>query len=347
MADSFTLDQKTIENLVTEAVKKDILSAVETLGQDPAWLARIEKMINEAVIYQTLTRLSGIDINSIINERVDANMDSFRKKLLTNFSSIGISDQATQNQMTVMDDHTVFENNLTTSCLTVAQTAEVQDLIVTGSINTNNRSWSALAAEISDRTLEKLSTEWQASLVAQVAEQIREKGIDFTQVTVEGAPLISGNTLNSTITQTNIQRVGTLGTLRVAGETHLNDTVTVINKRLGVNTEEPELALSVWDEEIAINIGKFKANQAYVGTSRAQGISFGTNRIPHIEIDADGMTQIKKLRIGVHQFSHADMVPGWAGTRGDIVFNSNPGNDRVFAWLCLGNYKWQPLKSAE
>jgi hypothetical protein len=59
------------------------------------------------------------------------------------------------------------------------------------------------------------------------------------------------------------------------------------------------------------------------------------------------MTQIKKLRIGVHQIAHDDQVPGWSGTKGDIVFNSNFNNDRVFAWVCLGNYKWQPLKSAE
>ena len=347
MADTFAIDQKTIENLVTEAVKKDILSAVESLGQDPAWLSRIEKMINEAVVYQTLTRLSGIDINSVIKERVDDNMESFRTKLLANFTSIGIADQATKNQMTVMDDHTVFENNLTTRQLTVAETAQVGDLVVTGSINTNNQSWDALSAEISDRTLTKLSADWQENLVKQVAEQIREKGIDFDQVTVDGSPLVIGNALNDGITQTNIQSVGTLGTLRVAGETHLNDTVTVINKRLGVNTEEPELALSVWDEEISINIGKYKSNQAYIGTGRAQGIAIGTNRTPHIEIDADGMTQIKKLRIGVYQFSHSDMVPGWSGTRGDLVFNSNPGNDRVFAWVCLGNFRWQTLKSAE
>ena len=47
------------------------------------------------------------------------------------------------------------------------------------------------------------------------------------------------------------------------------------------------------------------------------------------------------------KISHDVQVPGWAGTRGDMVFNTNPGPDRVFAWVCLGAHKWQTLKSAE
>ena len=71
------------------------------------------------------------------------------------------------------------------------------------------------------------------------------------------------------------------------------------------------------------------------------------NRLPQIEIDPAGLTRIKKLQVGLHKISHDVQVPGWSGTRGDIVFNSNPGPDRVFAWVCLGAHKWQTLKSAE
>ena len=67
----------------------------------------------------------------------------------------------------------------------------------------------------------------------------------------------------------------------------------------------------------------------------------------HVEITADGLTQIKKLQVGVHKISHATEVPGWSGTKGDMVFNANPGSNRVFAWVCLGAFKWQVLKSAE
>ena len=106
------------------------------------------------------------------------------------------------------------------------------------------------------------------------------------------------------------------------------------------------MALSIWDEEVAINIGKHKEKTAYIGTSRTQGMAFGTNRAVHVEITADGLTQIKKLQVGLHRISHDTQVPGYSGTKGDIVFNANPTTN-VFAWVCLGAYKWQPLKSAE
>jgi hypothetical protein len=184
-------------------------------------------------------------------------------------------------------------------------------------------------------------------MVKDVADSIKTNGIDFDKVTIDGQPLIDGTRLNHIIKETSIQTTGILRSLNVSGETHLNETLNINRKRVGVNTEEPEMALSVWDEEVAINLGKNKLNQAYIGTSRAQGIAIGTNRVAHIEVTADGLTQIKKLQIGLHKISHATEVPGWSGTKGDIVFNASLGADRVFAWVCLGAYKWQPLKSAE
>jgi hypothetical protein len=76
-------------------------------------------------------------------------------------------------------------------------------------------------------------------------------------------------------------------------------------------------------------------------------VAIGVNRKPQIELNINGLTTVKKLQVGLHKISHDVQVPGWAGTRGDIVFNANPGPDRVFAWVCLGAHKWQVLKSAE
>lgn len=341
----FAIDQKTIEQLVLKAVQDNILSAVENIAQDPAWLAKIEQLINQTVTYQTIAKVGSMDINTVIRDRVDENMGKFHNKMREDFSSVGIKDQATQTQLTIMDDHTVFENNLTARDLTIASSAQIQNLVVTGSINTDNQAWTALSADIAEKTFARITDSWQQDLVQQVANYIKINGIDFDQVTIGSEPLVSGGRLSGTITESNLQTVGNLRHLTVLGETHINETVNVIRNRVGINTEEPEMAFSVWDEEVAVNIGKNKLNQAYIGTSRAQGVVIGTNRVPQIEITADGLTQIKKLQVGVHRISHNDQVPGWSGTRGDVVFNSNP-NDSVFAWMCLGNFKWQPLKSA-
>lgn len=336
-----------IQHSIDQAVEQLIQGAVEQLGRDQIWLARIEHLINQAVVQRTVAGLGAIDIASVIHQRVDENIKNARHNLLTNFSSLGINDQATSCQFTVMDDTTVVENKLTTRDLDVVVSARIKDLAVTGSINTDNRAWDDLAEVISVKTLDKINTEWQNSLVAQVVAQIESNGVSFDHVRVGDTLLVEGNKLSSKITESAIQALGTLRTLSVKGETHLNETVSVLRGRLGINTQEPESALSIWDEEVSLVLGKHKLKQAYIGTNRDQGLVLGVNRLAQLEIGTNGLTTIKKLQVGLHKISHDTQVPGYVGTRGDIVFNSNPGPDRVFAWVCLGSYNWQVLKSAE
>jgi hypothetical protein len=347
MTDVITLDPIKIQELVDRAVEQNILDAIEHLGKDPVWLEKIERMINQAVVQRTVATIGSMDVNTVIQQRVDENMLRIKNEWITKFSSTGIDDQATACQLTVMDETTVIENRLTAAELDIVGSATIKDLVVKGSINTDNQSWQSLANDIANKTLEKLTDNWKQDLVQQVKEQIEKNGINFNEVNIGDQPLIKNNTLSNSVTHSNLQTVGTLQTLSVKGEVRLNETATVKRGRLGINTQEPEMALSVWDEEVSIVIGKHKSKQAYIGTNRDQGVVIGTNRVPSIEIDTEGLTTVKKLRLGLNKIAFDTIVPGYAGTRGDIVFNSNPGPTRVFAWVCLGSHKWQTLKSAE
>lgn len=342
------VDPEVIRCSVDRAVESMINSAVEQLSQDSQWLEKVEKLINQAVVQRTVASLGSIDINTIIHQRVDENMLTFRKDLAKDFSSTGISDQATQCQLTVMDEVTVVENKLTAKDLEIVGNMVVKDLVVKGSINTDNKSWQALANDIGNKTLEQLDTAWRSKLITQVTEEIEKNGINFNSVKIDGHPLVDKTTLSKSITESNIQTLGILKNLKVQGEAHIYNTVSVVNKRLGINTAEPEMALSVWDEEVSVVIGKNKSQQAYIGTNRDNSVAIGVNRLPQIELDIDGMTTIKKLRVGLHKISHATEVPGYAGTKGDVVFNANPGVDNsVFAWVCLGGHKWKTIRSVQ
>ena len=341
------VDNTVITQSIATAVDQTIQSALTNLGQDPVWLAGVETTVKQNMVLETISRIGSIDINTIICQRVDENMQKIRQEFITDFSSTGIDDQATACQLTIMDDTTVVENRLTTADLTVVNGARINDLAVTGSINTDNPVWTTLADNISNTTLEKLSEKWRTELVQQVAEQIRKKGIDFDSVTIGGDYVVAGNRLSKAITESSLQSVGVLNQLSVAGEAHINNTLSVVKSRIGVNTDSPESALSVWDEEVSVIVGKHKAKHAYIGTARDQTLSLGVNRTPYLDIDNTGLTTVKKLQVGVHKFSHATQVPGWLGTKGDVVFNANPGPDRVFAWICTGSYNWQVIKGAE
>ena len=336
------VDSATVKRNIDAAVEQLVDSSIDVLGRDPVWLAKIEQQINQAVVDRVVRQFGQIDLNPMMKERVDEHMTVFQQDILNNFASTGISDQAGSCQLTITDEATVLGNQLT------VREAVIQDLVVKGSVNIDNSSWELLSEGISEKTINRLTDEWKTVLTAQVAEQIQSNGIDFESVKINGEPLVNGTALARTITDTNIRSVGVLTTLTVAGESVFNNqTLAVLNKRIGVNTVAPEMALSVWDEEVSIVIGKNRANEAYIGTNRDQSVAIGVNRKPQIELTADGLTRIKQLQIGLHRVSHATQVPGWAGTRGDIVFNSSPDDSPVFAWVCLGAHRWKTLKSAE
>jgi hypothetical protein len=342
------IDASVVKATVDQAVEQTIKATVDKLSQDPQWQSHVERMINQTVAQETVARLSAIDIGPTIKNQVDERMALFTDSLLKNFTSTGIVDQATKCELIVLEDGVVVEKCLTANTIEAVESLKVQNLVVTGSINTDNLSWTALANSISQKTLNQLTESWNKDLVDQVVAQIQEHGIDFEQILVGGKIIIDGNQLTRAVTESSLQSVGTLKSLSVSGEAKFNNnTLNVLNKRLGVNTDAPEKALGIWDEEVSIVIGKHKLNQAYIGTNREQSVTIGVNREPQIEINTDGLTTIKKLQVGLHKISHAAQVPGWSGNKGDIVFNSNFGTDRVFAWVCLGAYKWQTLKSAE
>lgn len=342
------VDETDIKQAIDSAVEDLVGNAIATMSQDAAWLQKVETLINQTVVQRTMLKLNATDIPAVIQQQVYDNMDTIHLRLLNEFNSAGIKDQATQTQLTIMDDTTVVENTLTTNHLDVIGSATIKNLAVKGSINTDNPAWDELANTISQKTLDKVTTKWHESLVAQVVDNIKADGIDFDRVTVDGLKLIDGHKLSPGITESNIQNLGILNRLRVKGEATIYDTFSVVNKRVGINTQEPEMALSVWDEEVSVIAGKLKNKTAYVGTSRDQSLTMGVNRQPYIEIDNSGLTAIKKLQVGVHKISHADEVPGYAGTKGDIVFNASPSvNSDVFAWVCLGAYKWKVLRAVE
>jgi hypothetical protein len=344
---NFAVDPDLVQRLINDSVERVVTECVEQLVQEASWVSRVENLVNQAVVHQTIRTISQLDINSVIKGRVDETMELFKSKIGEQFRSTGITDMATGVQLTIMDDTTVVENQLTARNLQVVDNATIQNLVVKGSINTDNLSWNSLAEHVSNKTLEKLSEDWRQTLIDQVTEQIHAQGINFDNVKINNDPLVDGSRLSRHITETNIQQLGTLGTLTVRGESHLNNSLSALNKRVGINTTEPESALSVWDEEVSLVFGKHKLNEAYIGTNRPQAVTIGVNRQAQIEIDIEGLTKVKKLQVASWKISHSTQVPGWSGTRGDLVFNTNPGPDGVFGWLCVGGFKWQVLKSAE
>ena len=111
-------------------------------------------------------------------------------------------------------------------------------------------------------------------------------------------------------------------------------------KRVGINTMEPSDALTVWDQEVEVVIGKHKTQEGYIGTRRGQNINIGANNKVGLTVCTDGRVIINKLQLMGRTISENDSVPGFAAKQGDIVLNSKPKVGNPIGWICLDGIKW-------
>lgn len=338
--------EKQIRLAVDQSVESYVSRIISELSLDPQWLEKIENLIKQNYLRRFDENLAMANVSDLIGKHIDEGIERWQDKLKKNFQTAGISDQSDSLTLTVTNDGIVTNKVDIDSDARVGGTLTVHNLAVKGAINVNNASWDELKIHVAENVLTSLTEQWQTSLVQQVLDLARQDGIDFETVTIQGQPLVTGDRLNPMVRQSYLESVGRLHELTVSGPASISDTLNVDNRRVGINTDSPEMALGIWDEEVALVAGKIAPQQAYIGTSRAQKLSIGTNRTPQIEIDTEGMTTVKQLRIGNNRIAHEREVPGYSGTKGDIVFNSDPRSDTPFAWICLGAYRWQPLRSA-
>jgi hypothetical protein len=342
------IDSNMVRDMVYEHVKAPIEAEVNELLESNI---NISNIIEAQVVNMFSKRLSvkfdNIDIDTMVNDKVNT--------LFNSYISItrGISNTAKQTELTVMDDIVIVENELLVNRInspggiTTDSNLHVKgNMTIEGDINTDAKGWDSLTNKIEKSVLSKFENQAIEQLGNAVLEYAKTDGIDFASITVNGKELVNESSLGKTVVSSNLQTLGQLNNLNVKGEAEVNDTLFVVNKRIGINTSEPSMALSVWDEEVSIVAGKLKEQNAYIGTASSQTLSIGINKRSEITILEDGLVSINRLRIGRNRLKYETDLPGYQGVKGDITFNTNVSKENlVFAWVCLGGHKWLPLKA--
>lgn len=341
------VDQTAVRAVVDRSISEQIGPAVSKLVTEPSWVDKIQNLAVQAMTQRVIADLNSIDVASLIKEYVEKHSPSLSALI----DRKGINDTAGQLELTVMDGYVVAENDLASKNLQVVEKIITKDLqidgnlAVRGSINTDNRAWNELSEEISRRTISLVNDQFRDHVTDSVVSKIKNDGISLNDVLIDGVPLLVDRQLSRSIKTSSLEKVGKLEDLSVKGTADLHDTLHVLNRRVGINTASPESALTIWDEEICVTVGKRSKDTAFLGTSKSQNLEIGVNRKASITIDKDGTTAIDKLKIGHNSISFESQTPGYAGQKGDIVFNSalKPGD--AFAWICLGQYRWQEIYS--
>lgn len=340
-----------IKQAVDSAVQHHVNELIQAFVLDPEWMAKIETLVTQNFLQKFNGLVGEFDLDSAVAANIDTAIERWHQRMSIDFRTRGIHDRAEQTQIEVMDDVTVINNTMAVPAMVVADDAEVQgtvtvkDLVVRNTVNVDAPAWQQLKDTVRDQALQSMTDQWREQLVSDVLDRARESGIDFNSIHLNGFPLVMGNRLNPDVTVTNIQHTGTLDELKVSGSVDLNDTVSVRRGRLGINTQDPEMPLTIWDQEVVLIAGRHEKNTAYLGTSKKQTLHIGINRSPVLTLQDDGLVVLKELRLDRWRIGHTNTVPNWQGTRGDIYFNHDPKPDAAFAWVCLGGTRWQSLKA--
>ena len=259
--------------------------------------------------------------------------------VITNFGSTGIDDQATECRVTILDQGTVFENTLYTPRIEVKGGAKIDgDIEIQGQfIDTPayQQLVSATAAAAQNAITDTVLVQHQNL----VFERIQNEGLDLNKVTFNGRVLVDGDRLVG-VNNSQLRTVGVLQDLQSSGETLLSDTLYATSKRVGINTMDPKTALSIWDEEVEISVGKTQKGIGRIAAERESALILGSNNKDNITLRADGTTVITMLQINNMSFTTSSTPPSHSAQRGSVVFNENPTLGGPLGWVSLGDARW-------
>ena len=272
-----------------------------------------------------------IDIQSINWTKGSLNGSYLRGGIIQNFSSTGIEDKSSNVQLTILEDHVVAEGQFTAMNITAADTVTAQNLVLTGSLE--------IGTEIIDHGPFSQMIQMHAGMVTD------EKLEPYTALLKDGKSLLNENNLAPSVTNSNLRKVGNLLELSVSGDAKFSETMFVsAGNKVGINTEEPRGALTVWDEDAEFTLMRSKRRTVFAGSTRDCDLELGVNGQANIILKDKLVDIITPIRIMGVKFSVGNGVPEHMGELNEVVMNSSARNDQPSFYICAGGNKWQALK---
>jgi len=273
-------------------------------------LERIDAVISD-IVNQKLQTIDFPD-SSIPASKINVNGLRISKSTIQDHVfGAGIEDIADTVQLTVMDGAVVVENDLITN--SIKATTVTADTLIVKDFATDQPWYATMKQDV----------------LASVPKPETPKDWSFKIAEMDAK------------IQVNADR-NQLNELEVSGEALLSDVLytTPGNKRVGINTMEPSDALTVWDQETEVVIGKHASQEGYIGTRRRQDLNIGANNTVGIKVRSDGSVSIDKLELLGRTIGSIKTIPGHAAKKGDIVLNDNPTVGCYVGWVCLDGIRW-------
>ena len=285
---------------------------------------------------------SAIDFNGLT-----LSGDHIKGGIITKFGSTGIDDLSTKIQMTLMDQATAFEGPVWAPEIKVKGNVTVAGKLTVSEIDSTTPAFAQFIEAASVAVRDKLDTALFTSFSDIIFEKLKTEGIDLDKISQGGRDVVKGNQLGYHIVDTNIQRVGMVKDLQTQGEAYLSSTLYTTKGRVGINTMDPSAVLSVWDEEVEINVGKRSQDTATINTPRYQTLVLGANGNNNLTLTPDGSVEVDSISIGSVLMSSAVTIPNYSGITGQIVWNQAPAPGSAIGWVCVGGHLWAKFGTVE
>ena len=310
--------------------------------------------------------------------------------IITKFASVGIIDEAKQTVLIVKDDgihlKAVHADTIAVNKL-VGPVAISGDVTVDGALTVKKLHVDELTADIRNERTDPLafigkgnSTAYGKGLIWPGGEYTKQFMLMerpdrfFATESVElrankiyminGQSVLSQEALGTTVTKSNLKKLGSLESLVVEGHVSIDNYVyyDANSQRLGLGTDSPNGALSLKSLDHEFVIDPTDDKRFKLGTYTTSGLDIITDDTARITVEASGAVTIHnklvikdKLGVGVKNFAtDADITTAGpirmqgkkfevdnnypssgSYAHGDIVWNSNPKATSYVGWVCV------------
>lgn len=303
----------TIKNFSSSGIKdsstRQILKITDELIDVPAIKVPTIKSsvtVEDNLISKNITVLNDLTVSGILRANVDVDYTAMIKKIpqrslsgnlinggiITNFSSAGIKDEATENKMVIRNDSIVIDKlnvNVIQGSVAVEKNLSVENLDVSGTIKANRLEVSELKADVRLERTSPLEFKSMAGnsiigkgliwsgegstkqfILRQADKFFSSENLDLQKeksFMIDGINVLSEQELGPTVKKSRLTELGNLKSLVVLGNVNLNNHFIYdsVAERLGMGIETPHGLVSLGKNNVELKLDINEKSQALIG----------------------------------------------------------------------------------
>jgi len=313
---------------------KQIVEQLQTPDFNRIITSSVQNEVNRAASNYNFPKFS-IPFSSIKMDGAEFNATWINNGIYKNFTSTGISDNASKLQLAITDEGIITTNNITAENLLIEDNTFLKNLTVDGDILINGNI-------LPSNGLEKYIEEISNNISIKNINQNNNLDINLNgRSIVDGdRSIISNNTLGPSITQSNLRKLGNLNELVVNGQVLLDETLIVNAGSVGINTEETSGVLSIWDNDSELSILKYAPKNMFIGSTRLNDITLGSNNQKQIVLKLNNTIELNgPLRINGLLINIVDRIPEHVGEPNELSIM----RDFSAIYKCIGQNSWSKI----